>query len=437
MPEPIPNRRLRITGIVFLTVLLDIAGFSVIFPLFPALLEHYLANEGEASLIGRTVAWLQAFASDDRNATVTLFGGLLGSLYAVMQFLFAPLWGALSDRVGRRPVLLGTLAGTALAHLGWVFAGSFATLVAARLFAGAMAGNIATASAVIADTTSGGERAKGMGMVGMAIGLGFILGPAFGGLTHADALALRHAWPGGAEFGINPFSTPALAACLLALVNLAWVARALPETRPPNARPRDLAASLLPLRIVQTYRQPGLKRVHLIHFVQLTAFASMEFTLTFLAAARLDYTVGDITLLFLWSGLLIAFVQGGIVRRVVPRCGERAVARAGLAIMLPGFVLVGAAASSAVLYAGISAMAIGSALVMPTLSALASRYAPADRQGLVQGTLRSMGSLSRAIGPILGGLAYWRLGSAVPYYAGAAVLLVPLWLTLQLPEVQE
>lgn len=422
---------------VFLIVFLDIAGFSVIFPLFPAMLDHYLGQEGEASLVGRTVAWLQGFAGGDRNAVATLFGGLLGSLYALAQFVFAPLWGALSDRIGRRPVLLVTLAGTALGHLAWVFAGAFGVLVAARLFAGAMAGNIATASAVIADTTTGNDRAKGMGIVGMAIGLGFILGPALGGLTFADALSLERAWPAGERYGINPFSTPALVACVLTALNLLWVARCLPETRPHQGQRRDVLASLLPFSVVRAYRQPGLKRTHVIYLLQLTVFAAMEFTLTFLAAARLQFEPHDITYLFLYSGLLIALVQGGIVRRVVPRFGERAVLRAGLAVMLPGFVVVGYCTTTLVLYAGVGAMAIGSALTMPTLSALASRYAPADRQGLVQGTLRSMGSLSRAVGPILGGVAYWRFGSAVPYFAGAVLLLLPLGLTLGLPRVPE
>jgi MFS family permease len=130
-------------------------------------------------------------------------------------------------------------------------------------------------------------------------------------------------------------------------------------------------------------------------------------------------------------------VQGGVVRRVVPRAGERKVAATGLALLLPGFVLVGLATTTGGLYGGLACMAVGSALAMPCFSALVSRYSPSDVQGLVLGAFRSVGSLSRAIGPILGGLLYWSLGSQAPYLGGAAVLLVPLALSLGLPPVPE
>ncbi|MED6315435.1 MAG: MFS transporter, partial [Verrucomicrobiota bacterium] len=140
--------------IVFLTVFIDVVGFSIIFPLFPAMLDYYLELEGENSLIGWLKIWLERFAGDDENAVATLFGGVLGSLYGILQFVFAPIWGAYSDRHGRRPVLVLTLGGIVLANLIWVFAGSFALLVVSRLLGGIMAGNISTASAVAADITT-------------------------------------------------------------------------------------------------------------------------------------------------------------------------------------------------------------------------------------------------------------------------------------------
>jgi MFS family permease len=427
-------------GIVFLTVFLDIAGFSIIFPLFPAMLDHYVSLEGEASLIGRLAAWLQQFAGEDDNAVVTLFGGVLGSVYAVLQFVFAPVWGGLSDRIGRRPTLCLTLTGTLLSYVVWVFAGSFAVLVAARVLGGIMAGNIATAAAVAADVTTGRDRAKGMGIVGMAIGLGFIFGPAIGGVSHLDALDVLDRWPGLASLGVNPFSTSALVALGLAAANLLWVLRRFPETLPPErrgARNESVARSLSPFRRLQALRFPGVVRTNLIYFLHLTAFAAMEFTLTFLAVERFGFTVADNTWMFVYSGLWIAVVQGGVVRRIVPRQGERRVAVLGLCLLVPGFVATGLAGSSLVLYVGLTFLAIGSALTMPSLSALASRYTPPDRQGLAQGTLRSMGSLSRAIGPILGATTYWRLGGAYPYWLGAAFLLLPIAMCFGLPPVPD
>ena len=136
------DRPRSVLGLVFLTVFLDIVGFSVIFPLFPGMLDYYFTAEGADSLIGQVVSGLQEFAGDDRNAVQTLFGGLLGSVYGLLQFVFATVWGGLSDRIGRRPVLLITLSGTFLAYLLWAAAASFWVLVLARVLGGAMAGNI-------------------------------------------------------------------------------------------------------------------------------------------------------------------------------------------------------------------------------------------------------------------------------------------------------
>lgn len=425
-----------VLGMIFGIVFLDVAGFSIIFPLFPSMLEYYVWLEGDGSAVGRLAAWLAEFAGEDRNAVVTLFGGVIGSLYASTQFVFAAIWGGLSDRIGRRTTLLVTVAGTALSYLMWGFAGSFAVLVISRLFSGAMAGNIATAAAAAADISSGPDRAKAMGIVGMAIGLGFVLGPAIGGLSSIDSLSLYTAWPGGRELGINPFSTPAFVAMVLSLLNLAWVVRSFPETLPPERRGQGGATQTLrPFKRIASLGFPGVARAHAISFIYVTAFAAMEFSLTFLAVERLAYSITDIAWMFVYTGFVIAAVQGGLVRRVVPRLGERVVVRIGLVVLVPGFVVIGSAGSSVQLYAGMTLLALGSGLAMPSLSALVSRYVPSDRQGLAQGTLRSLGSLSRALGPILGGTLYWRFGSSTPYFTGAVLLLLPIALTVGLPPV--
>lgn len=442
------DRPRSVLGLVFLTVFLDIVGFSIIFPLFPGMLEHYFAIEGADSLLGRLIAWLEGFAGDADNAVPTLFGGLLGSVYGLLQFIFAAVWGGLSDRVGRRPVLLLTLVGTVFGYLLWGFAGSFWMLVAARVFGGAMAGNISTASAAVADTTSGRDRAKGMGIVGMAIGLGFILGPALGaifvGFSYVEPGSV--AAVGGvavvedphigdpATLALNPFSGAAFASMVLAILNLVLVARRFPETLPRERRGQGVSArSLNPFARLRTLAFPGVVRTNLIYFLYLVAFAAIEFTLTFLAAERLGYGHVQLAWMFVFVGLIIAIVQGGLVRRLAPKLGERLLARGGLLLTIPGFVLIGVAQSGGVLYAGLACMAVGSAFVMPCLSALVSRYCPSDRQGLAMGTFRSMGSLSRAVGPLIGAALYWRFGSASPYWLGAAFLLVPVGMALALP----
>jgi MFS family permease len=427
-----------VLGILLLTVLIDMVGFSVIFPLFPQILEYYLNLEGAESIVGRLVATLVRIGGSE-FAVVALFGGVLGSVYSLLQFLFAPVWGGLSDRIGRRPTLLITLAGTALAQLLWFFSGSFLVLLVARTVGGIMAGNIATASAVVADTYAGRERAKGMGMLGACIGLGFIIGPVIGAITgHWNLLDF---WPGGAAFGVNPFSVCALAAFGLALVNLAWAAARLHETYPlerrRQARTDAAERTIHPLAALRGLDYPGVRRTNLAYLLFTIAFAALEFTIVFLAVDRLGYRPTDNMWLFIFMGLILIAVQGGIVRRIVPRMGERSVATWGVGLTLPGFVLIGLAQSGPALYAGLALVSIGSGLVLPCLSALVSRYTPENRQGLALGVFRSNGALARAIGPFLGGLLYWQLGSWAPYYLGACLLLLPLAMTFTLPPVPE
>lgn len=421
--------------VVLLTVFLDMVGFSILFPIFPRMLDHYLALEGADSAIGGLQRALSGLAGADTNAVQTLFGGLLGSLYSLLQFLFAPVWGGLSDRIGRRPTLLITLTGTTLGYALWIFSGSFWLLVVSRLVSGMCSGNISTASAVIADVTEGKDRARGMGLVGMSIGLGFILGPVL--CEAARALAPSDAavtWQTGLAW--NPFSAPALASTLLALVNLVWIALRFRETLAPERRGTSQHARVLdPFAQLRRLRLPGLARTNHVTFLFLAAFSGMEFTLTFLAAERLGYGPRDNVWMFVFSGLLIAIVQGGIVRRLAPRLGERKLALLGLLVLVPGFAGVAFASASASLYTGLGLMAVGSALAMPCLSALASRYAPADRQGLALGTNRSMMALARVIGPIAASLTYWKFGSTAAYLGAAAVSVLPVFLILGLPPV--
>lgn len=426
--------------VAILTAFIDLVGFSIIFPLFPQMLEHYLALEGPDSWLGQGVAVLSRMAGDGENAhflVIVLFGGLLGSLYSILQFLFAPVWGGLSDRIGRRPTILITLAGTALGYVGWFFAGSFTILLLARLFGGAMAGNISTVTAVVADTTTPENRARGMGMIGASIGIGFIIGPALGGV--ASFVDISAVWPQGAALGVNPFSMAALVAFSLSAVNLFVALTRFPETLPAEQRGRvhTVQRTNNPIKLIRGVSVPGVQRVNGISFFFLTAFSAMEFTLVFLTVERFGYTPRDNAGMFVFVGLTIAFVQGGLIRRLAPRLGEKKLTVAGLAVVAPGFVLVAYAAGTGLFFTGLGLMAVGSALVIPSTSALVSKYAPEDQQGFALGIFRSMGSASRALGPLVGGALYWRFGAVTPYVVSAAFLALPLLLAVGLPSPKE
>jgi MFS family permease len=269
--------------------------------------------------------------------------------------------------------------------------------------------------------------------VGIAFGLGFILGPALGAaFSHID---LSARFPALAPLGLNPFSMAAFGAFLLAAFNLLWVSFRFDETLPPESRGRATESRTLnPLAFFRKFEFPGVRRTNVIWFIYLLAFSGMEFTLTFLAHRRFDYTPRMNGLLFVYVGALMVLVQGGLVRRLVPRLGEKKVVAAGIAFSVPGFLLMGWAPTQGILYLGLGLMAMGSGLSQPSVTSLISLYTPPDRQGTVLGIFRSLGSFSRVLGPILATFLFWKFGSGAPYFLGAAVLLLPLGLVFGLPE---
>ena len=435
--QPVPGepKRPLSLGVIFLTLYIDLVGFSIIFPLFPSMLEHYLGKEGNTGLLGAVLGGIHHLSSwlgGGERYTAVLFGGFLGSLYSLLQFLCAPLWGGLSDRVGRRRILLMTCAGTAVSYLLWVFSGSFLLLVLARLFGGAMSGNLSVATAAVADVTSRETRAKGMGMVGAAFGLGFVTGPAIGGIfAHVNLLDHHAGW---AAYGINPFSVPALFAFALSTLNVVWIAARFRETLPESARAK--AAPLRersPWRTLHTRINTVVNRTIFVHFVFIFAFSGMEFSLAFLAADRFGFSTAQITMLMIYVGVVLILTQGGIVRRIVPRFGERRVALAGLVLVTIGFFNLGFATNVPWLYAGLGAMALGSGCATPSLTAMVSLFTSPEQQGQALGVFRAFGALGRALGPICAALSYWIFGSRVSYTVGGIMMIVPIAAALGLP----
>ncbi len=424
-----------VLGTILLTVFLDLVGFSIIFPLFPDMLEYYLENEATDGIFHSLVRELESLSglegADARFAATVLFGGLLGSLFSLLQFVFAPIWGALSDRYGRRPILQITVAGTAFSYLLWIVAEPFWLLVTSRFIGGLMAGNLSVATAAVADVTDSRSRSKGMGMIGAAFGLGFVIGPGMGAaLTLWNAAETLPFLP-----GVNPFSGPAIVAFVLATLNLVLVLRRFPETLQfqtsdsmPTKRPMN------PLLLLRPSPFRGVNRTNALYFMFITAFAGMEFTLTFLAKDRFAYTAAQNGLLFLFIGAIIITVQGGIVRRMAPKYGERRLATVGLVMLVPGLLLIGAAHRELWMYVGLFLSAFGSSLVTPCLTALVSLYTPADRQGEMLGIFRSLGSLARVVAPIAAAVAYWRYGSEWPYFGSALMMLIPLLMVFGLPN---
>ena len=400
-----PSRRSSIPGLgsIFLVVFLDILGFSLVLP--------FLAQEAR-----------------DTFHTTELVGTLLAAIYSLMQFLFVPVWGRVSDRVGRRPVLVWSVLATAVGMgslgVGLVFANSIAWLFVARAASGIATANLGTASAYIADVTKPEERARGMGMIGMAFGLGFIFGPAIGG-----ALAgIRIAGRAGA--------VPCIIAAALSLLNLAWVYFRLPESLPPSLRAVG-RRSLAPLNLAaarDAFARPGVAQAVLVNFVLVLSFTVLDQTFRFFTQDNFGMSALDTGLVLCFIGVVAAGVQGGLIRPLAKRFDEAALIRAGTAIQALAFAGLAASPTygrGALYFAG-GLLALGNGLTQPSVSAYVSKRADPSAQGNTLGTNQSVASLARVFGPALGGWLYGSIGPRSPYVAGAIGMVLATLVALVL-----
>ena len=320
-----------------------------------------------------------------------------------MQFLCAPILGRLSDRYGRRPVLVFSLAGTVVGYLLFAFARSLPLLFVSRLLPGATGGNIGTAQAVIADATAPAERTRGMAMVGIAFGLGFIFGPAIGGFSvHLGE------------------SAPGLVAAALSLTACLWAYLRLPETRPAGA-----AARVGPLfsgsSLTKAFRRPEIGALMLLSLVTTTAFASFEATFAQFLTLRLGVSPSGVAGFFVFVGVCSIVVQGTLVRRLQPRVGEATLVLAGGVLLVAGFLFLRVAPDVPRILVAIAILALGIGITTPTLSSLVSRRTSAREQGEILGAYQSMASLGRVLGPFAGENLYLRIGPDAPHWAAASL----------------
>lgn len=435
---PISDEGKKSLKMVFLTLFLDLVGFSIIFPLFPTLAKHYLEVDKDnyfLNLIFGTISSLTSSAGVSDFSSIVLFGGALGAIYSFLQFFASPFWGSLSDRIGRRPILLISVFGLFISYVIWFFSGNFTLLIIARLVGGIMGGNISTATAVVADVTTTQNRSKGMATIGIAFALGFIIGPALGGIS--SLLDLTKIYPSLVAYGVNPFSVPALIAGALSLFNFVNLYFKFKETLPKNTSDVIHVRTSNIFKLLKPLPYEGVNLTNFGHFLFLMAFSGMEFTLTFLAAERLSYSSMDNAYMFIFIGFIIALVQGGYVRRRAHAVGEREMAINGLVAIIPGLLLIAFAQNSFLVYAGLFFLAVGSSMSIPCLTALVSLYSPKDKQGQCIGVFRSLGALARVFGPIIASVIYWKYNSAAPYLFGAGFMLIPIYMISKLPNLKK
>lgn len=406
--------------VLFLIVFLDMLGFSIIFPIFPKILNFYL-NSGDW-LASEFLRVFSSFSPKGSGNTV-LLGGILGSIYAVLQFIFAPIWGALSDKYGRKPLMVWTGFGNLFGYLIWLFSGSFTLFIISRTVTGAMGGSISVASAAMADSTNEKDRTKGMGMIGAGIGLGFVFGPPFGGISSEWNFSFLSSVS-------NPAAVPAFLSVMIALLCLSSCIFFFQETAPSGSA----EIRRHPLLSLSAVRGKDIAEVIVVYFIYTFGFSGFEFCLNFYLNDSFQFTPRQIGMSFVMMGGIIVFVQGGIIRRISGKIPVKKICTAGLILLGTGFLVLSSVEDIHSVYAGLCILSAGSAFLNPGLSSMASLFSGAEEQGKNLGIMRGFGSLARAGAPGTYALVYWTFGGRSIFAVSFVMVAVGMLLLIRIRE---
>ncbi len=369
---------------LFVTVFVDMVGYGVVVPLLPFYVREHAAG---AALVG-----------------------LLGSLYAAMQFLGGPFLGGLSDRAGRRPVLILCLLGASLAYLLLGLAETLLVVFAAVVLAGAASGTLATAQAYIADSTPPERRAQGLGLIGAAFGLGLMAGPALGGLLSLYSL-----------------SAPALAASALALGNATFGFLILPESLPATRRTQTPLRHLNPIsQLREVLEMASIRGLLLVVFLLNLSFAGLLTNFPLFSNARFGWDATTNAFFFAFVGVCAVLTQGVLIGRLQPSFGEERLLLGGLSLTALNLGLMALVTFGPLLYPVVGALAVGIGISIPALTSLISRRVSGREQGKVMGGLQAILSLTLIVGPVIAGLAFDHLGVPAPYWIGALLAALAL-----------
>jgi DHA1 family tetracycline resistance protein-like MFS transporter len=367
---------------IWLALFLDLFGFGIVIPVLP-----FYATEHGAS-----------------PAVVAL----LATTFSFAQFMMSPVLGRLSDVHGRRPIMLLSIAGSCMSMVVLGFAGALWMVFLARLVSGICNANVSTANAYIADRVPPADRARYMGAMGSAIGIGFVFGPAVGGLLSTESMPEL------------PFFFAAGLAALNFLMAWMW----LPESRAPqHAGPRRPVSPFYALARLKEVRGTALGALTLISFGFFIAFSAMEATFALLTEARLGWTARDTGYVFSLVGLSIAFSQAVLLNRLVHKFGEKVTLTIGIVIQAAGLLIIGLATVVPPMVVGAAVLAIGNGLVSPATSVICSRMSSAEDQGLNLGLIQSASALARIFGPAAAGLIFEHVAPGAPMFVGAFVVI--------------
>jgi multidrug resistance protein len=384
-------------GIIFVIVFMDLVGFGMIIPL-----STYLAK--------------------DLGAT-PLEVGLLMTIYSLMQFIFSPFWGRLSDKWGRRPILLLSLFGSSSSYLFYAFSTELWMLFASRALAGFFGANISTAMAYIADVTDKENRSKGMGLIGAAFGMGFVFGPFIGGIL-GD---LGHKISSEVPFGTN-FS--ALVASIICFINFFVAIKVLKESLSKEAREKLSPRKSRWQTLTKYTSKPLVTNLLLMSLLGALAMAHMESTLFYYVSDKFGWSLAFSSFGFAYIGVMMVFTQGYLIRKLMPKYGERKLLFAGLVMAATGMLGISFTTGVWSMLLVQTILAIGVGMLNPALLGSISLMGESSEQGELMGVNQSMSALGRIIGPALGGYFYQSLGMDSPYYFAASLMFLSLCLVM-------
>jgi DHA1 family tetracycline resistance protein-like MFS transporter len=388
--------------VLFLVVVIDLIGFGIIIPLLPFFAVHYQASPYEV--------------------------GLLMAIYSLTQFAAAPFWGRLSDRIGRRPVLLISLAGAVLAYLWLGIAEELWVLFVARAVGGFMAGNISAAFAYVADITTRETRAKGMGMIGAAFALGFTIGPAIGGiLAGSDPINADFQSPAFAAAGLSGFAL--ILGVFTLKESLSDKIRQRIAEKPKDTRAKQFGLAL---------KKPNIRLLLLLSFLAIFAFAGVEATFAMWSHRKYGWGPEQNGYLFALIGLSGALIQGGLIGKMTKQFGEANLILQGSIALAIGIGLVPFATEIWMLIIIMLIAVYGFSIISPSLNSLISLQTSEEDQGVMMGVARSATTLARVGGPAWAGTLFSVLGMDWPYFGGACIMAVVIILSLKtLPNLKK
>lgn len=369
------NRNLLI---LFSVIVLDLIGFGVVMPILPFYAKQYGAN-------------------------ATVLGALLTS-YSAMQFVFSSLWGKLSDRIGRKNVLLFTIAGSAVSLTILGLANSLLLLFVGRILAGIFAANISVASAYVTDVTTEENRSKGMGMIGAAFGIGFLLGPAMGGILS------RHG-----------YHVPILVAAGLSALNWIYAFARLPEPARHHKPEEVIKTSVLSHRPILLFCA--------IYFLFTVAVSQLEATFAFFMMQRFNYDAMHVSYILALMALIMVGIQGGLIRTLTQKYGEPLLLVSGALLLAASFAFVPWSPTVVLLLLPLGFSSVGRGISQPSLMSLVSKKSPPHMRGAVMGTFQASASLGRVVGPVLAGTLF-DVSAPLPFYVAGGLMAVVCVLSL-------